>query len=102
MFDGKKVIIFDIDGTILDTIGMWTDVDVNLIYNISGVNKSKDNVRLEREQFLAKNTGIEVINIYNKYSDNEREQIIQLSDYCVKDFEELINTITKGDKEYRI
>lgn len=75
MFDGKKVIIFDIDGTILDTIGMWTDVDVNLIYNISGVNKSKDNVRLEREQFLAKNTGIEVINIYNKYSDNEREQL---------------------------
>lgn len=39
----------------------------------------------------AKNAGIEVATIYDKYSDNNREQINQLSDYCFNNFEEMLN-----------
>jgi phosphoglycolate phosphatase-like HAD superfamily hydrolase len=31
MFEGKKVIIFDVDGTLVDSIGMWIDVDAQLV-----------------------------------------------------------------------
>lgn len=33
MFKGKKVIIFDMDGTLIDSIGIWNEVD-NLLINI--------------------------------------------------------------------
>jgi beta-phosphoglucomutase-like phosphatase (HAD superfamily) len=31
MFEGKKVIIFDIDGTLIDSVGIWNKVDMELI-----------------------------------------------------------------------
>lgn len=38
----------------------------------------------------AKNAGLEVINIYDKYSDADREEIDKLADYKVRNFKELI------------
>ena len=31
MLENKKVIIFDLDGTLIDSIGVWNDVDKELI-----------------------------------------------------------------------
>ncbi len=45
----------------------------------------------------AKNAGIEVVNMYDKYSDSDREEINNLSDYKVKNFKELIDIL---DREY--
>lgn len=34
MLEGKKVIIFDMDGTLIDSVGVWNDVDRTLIQRI--------------------------------------------------------------------
>lgn len=34
MFTGKKVIIFDMDGTLIDSVGVWNKVDEELIKNL--------------------------------------------------------------------
>lgn len=43
----------------------------------------------------AKNAGIEVVNMYDKYSDADREEINKLSDYKVKNFKDLINILER-------
>ncbi len=29
MFQGKKLVCFDLDGTLIDSVGVWNQVDVN-------------------------------------------------------------------------
>lgn len=44
----------------------------------------------------AKNAGIEVVSIYDKYSDSDRDKINKLSDYQISNYQEVIN-ILKGE-----
>ena len=30
MFKGKKIIVFDMDGTLIDSVGVWNLADMNL------------------------------------------------------------------------
>ena len=43
----------------------------------------------------AKNAGIEVINIYDKYADADREEIEKLADYKVQNYKELMNILDR-------
>ncbi len=54
MFDNKKVIIFDMDGTLIDSIGMWNKVDAELIdgINTNNIPVQYDNIQVERDEFL--------------------------------------------------
>lgn len=54
MFDNKKVIIFDMDGTLIDSIGMWNRVDAQLIdkINTDGLLVDYDNIQLKRDEFM--------------------------------------------------
>lgn len=69
MFKDKKVIIFDIDGTLLDTIGIWNEIDKEVIKAIGG--EIHDNIGLERDNFLANNR---VGNIYLNYDNYLKER----------------------------
>lgn len=55
MFDGKKVIIFDMDGTLIDSVGVWNQVDLTLINEIrtDGLNTIED-VQNQRDTVLRK------------------------------------------------
>ena len=48
MLENKKVIIFDLDGTLIDSIGVWNDIDKILIKNIG--NKEVNDIDIGRQR----------------------------------------------------
>lgn len=53
MFQGKKVMIFDMDGTLIDSVGVWNAVDEALIERLRTDGKTtKDNVQEQRDAVL--------------------------------------------------
>ncbi len=48
MLEGKKVIIFDMDGTLIDSIGIWNEIDEELIKTIG--NGSIDNIDIGKQR----------------------------------------------------
>lgn len=54
MLKNKKVVIFDLDGTLLDSIGVWTDVDEELIRTIGNTKTDRDEILRERNRILKK------------------------------------------------
>ena len=52
MFTNKKVIIFDMDGTLIDSIGIWNQVDAALIQKLAGISVSQDILQAQRDEKL--------------------------------------------------
>ena len=52
MFTNKKVIIFDMDGTIIDSVGVWNEVDMELIRQLGNVSLTEDEVQRKRDEKL--------------------------------------------------
>ena len=71
MFKGKKVIIFDLDGTLIDSVGMWNDTDEELIRKITNSNIQVKNIQSLRDSVLAKAKNA---NIYLEYCDFLRKK----------------------------
>lgn len=67
MFKGKKVIIFDMDGTLIDSVGVWNKTDEILIRQLAGIEDVEaDNVQQMRDSILAQ---CESDDIYLEYCD---------------------------------
>ncbi len=52
MFQGKKVIIFDMDGTLIDSVGIWNQVDCELIRRLGNVEIPEEEIQRERDDKL--------------------------------------------------
>ncbi len=49
MLENKKVIIFDLDGTLIDSIGVWNDIDKTLIETIGNEKIDNIDIGLQRD-----------------------------------------------------
>ncbi len=61
----KKYIIFDMDGTLIDSIGIWNITDQKLIERYGGINIDLGKIQIERDLFLHK---VQTGNTYLEYS----------------------------------
>ncbi len=52
MFSGKKAIIFDLDGTLIDSVGVWNDVDRELVRRLGGGEQDGDALQHQRDDVL--------------------------------------------------
>lgn len=52
MFCKKKLICFDLDGTLIDSVGIWNQVDATLIEQLGGKKVDLFQIQVERDQCL--------------------------------------------------
>ena len=63
----KKYIIFDMDGTLIDSIGVWNMTDQKLIEEYGGMNINIDDIQLERDAFLHSDQDSDIYLAYCEY-----------------------------------
>lgn len=52
MLQNKKLVCFDLDGTLLDSVGIWNQVDATLIAKLDGPKVALTQIQIERDQTL--------------------------------------------------
>lgn len=52
MLKDKKVVIFDMDGTLIDSIGVWNDTDRELIKKIGNIEIDNIDIGKQRDEKL--------------------------------------------------
>ncbi len=67
----KNVIIFDLDGTLIDSIGVWNMTDQRLILNYSGKEVDLETIQRERDHFLNTNPSSDIYIAYCEYLINK-------------------------------
>ena len=50
MLKNKKVVIFDMDGTLIDSVGVWNAIDEELIKTRWNVKRNKKRIRRIKEK----------------------------------------------------
>lgn len=79
----KKYIIFDMDGTLIDSIGVWNITDQKLIEEYGGMNINLDDIQLERDAFLHSNQDSDIYLAYCEY-------LIKKYGFNIKDAQQLL------------
>lgn len=83
LFDKKKYIIFDMDGTLIDSIGIWNDVDYKMIEKFADRKVSESLIQSDRDEFLQSHSNCDIYIAYceyliQKYNMNiSKDQLVQ-------------------------
>lgn len=101
MLKDKKVIIFDLDGALIDSVNMLNEIYATLVKNFFDKNVSADQIQDDWDEFIHTNSEAEVLSdgfllfLKNKYSHNKEINLQELkeqyknieSDYIVNKIE---------------
>ena len=50
MLENKKVIIFDLDGTLIDSVGIWNEIDRRLIAEVGTIAVGDEDIGKQRDE----------------------------------------------------
>lgn len=67
----KKVIIFDLDGTLIDSVGIWNEVDFRAIKEFTGKEIDLEFIQKERDRVIFENKDKQVYEVYTEYLVNQ-------------------------------
>ncbi|MBQ7790200.1 MAG: HAD family phosphatase [Bacilli bacterium] len=81
---GKKYIIFDMDGTLIDSIGVWNITDQKLIEEFGNITIDLDTIQLERDTFLHSNQDSDIYVAYCEYLNKKYGFSIQNAEQLLK------------------
>lgn len=101
MIKDKKVIIFDLDGTLIDSIGIWNQIDEELIKQIGNGSIDDIDIGIQRDQKLkefskCEDTYLEYCGfLKEKYNSNMEKQDIKKLRY------EIANDYLKNKIDYK-
>lgn len=91
MLKNKKVAIFDLDGTLIDSIGIWNDIDEKLIKTIGNGTIDNIDIGLQRDRKLKEYSMCEDMYLEycgflkEKYNSNLSKQEIKKLRYSIAD-----------------
>ena len=81
ILENKKIIIFDMDGTLIDSIGVWNEVDIATVEFYTGTRPSEEEVNKLRDYSLANSPDTDIYKYYisklcEKYSIHEDIDVV--------------------------
>lgn len=101
IFENKKVIIFDMDGTLIDSVGIWNQVDYELIKVLGNRQEDTEFIQFKRDENLRANRNKG--NPYHEYCKylNEHYNFGREAEDIVKKRYEIAQDYLKNSIDYK-
>ena len=98
--ENKKVIMFDLDGTLIDSLGIWNEVDYKAIKEMSGVEANLNEIQEERDRIIFENKDKAVYEVYTEYLAKKYNMPYNL-EYIIKRRREIAYEYTSKLLDYK-
>lgn len=97
----KRIVIFDLDGTLIDSIGIWNLTDQKLIFKYSNKLVDLETIQIDRNNFLDNNPSSDIYVAYSEYLINKYDLSIKDADELTFIRKELANEVLASDISFK-